>query len=90
MLLWAVTSSRPIQLYILKTDHGNETQRTLSVKMTTSHRRHYDVISASCACYVNILKYLHFSVFTEKPYTKPLERNVVYIRITTSGHVTSK
>ena len=28
-------------------------------------------------------------VFTEKPYSKPLERGVVYIPITTSGHATS-
>ena len=28
-------------------------------------------------------------VFTEKPYSKPLERNVVYIPITTPSHATS-
>ena len=28
-------------------------------------------------------------VFTEKPYSKPLERNVVYIPINTSSHATS-
>ena len=28
------------------------------------------------------------SVLTEKPYSKPLERNVVYIPITTSSHAT--
>ena len=28
-------------------------------------------------------------VFTEKPKSKSLERNVVYIQITTSSHVTS-
>ena len=34
---------------------------------------------------VNIL-----GVFTEKPYSKPLERNVVNILITILGHVTSQ
>ena len=29
-------------------------------------------------------------VFTEKPYSKSLERNVVYIPITKSSHMTSK
>ena len=29
------------------------------------------------------------SVFTEKPYSKPFERNVFYIPITTSNHATS-
>ena len=27
-----------------------------------------------------------FGVFTEKPYSKPLEHNTVYIPVTTSGH----
>ena len=31
-------------------------------------------------------KYLHFCIFTEKLYSKPLENNVVYILITKSGH----
>ena len=31
-----------------------------------------------------------FGVFTEKPYSKPLERNVVYIPIITLSHATSR
>ena len=30
-----------------------------------------------------------FCVFTEEPFSKPLEHNIVYIPVTTSGHGTS-
>ena len=33
--------------------------------------------------------YLHFGCITEKPYSKPLERNVVYIPIITLRHAMS-
>ena len=39
-----------------------------------------------CILFTNIFI---LGVFTEKPYNKPLERKVVYILITTSGHATS-
>ena len=39
---------------------------------------------------VGILAYIYIlGVFTEGPYSKPLERYVVYIPITTSSHDTS-
>ena len=37
---------------------------------------------------VSLYMYLH-SAFTEKPYSKPLERNVVYTSKITSSHATS-
>ena len=36
-----------------------------------------------------ILNIYILGVFTEKPYSKPLERNVVYIPIITLSHATS-
>ena len=38
---------------------------------------------------VLLLNIYILGIFTEKPYSKPLERNVVYIPITTSSHTTS-
>ena len=39
----------------------------------------------------SLLHYIYIlGAFTEKSYSKPMERNVVYIPITTSSHETSK
>ena len=35
------------------------------------------------------MEYLHSWCVTEKTYNKPLERNVVYIPVTTPGHAKS-
>ena len=42
----------------------------------------------SIQCHV-LNKYYIFGAFTEKPYSKPLERNVVYTSIITLSHATS-